>query len=816
MIAVVAVIALLALGGGDEKGKVAGLPTATATVTPTETLAPTETPTATSTDTPAPTDTPTPTDTPAPTATPRTTFATILSERGNVRRGPGSEYEVIATLSREDEVIVVGVSEDGGWYQVVGGGIPGAGWVSAEIVRISGNLNIPVVVLPTATFTPSLTPTETPVPTDTPTPTDTPAPSDTPTPTDTPTQTPAPTDTLTPTAGAVDPALFVPETLQPRSLEAVSITLDYPANWPDPWFFGLTYFLAPVDSSNPLSGSYPTITLVRGSPGQVFGAGTTTDISSLVSAVEHPFGSDFSGMSVPAEEFAFPARLMDIREGGMHLWTWLVELAADDWLHIIALAPIGEFDLPFGEDVLLPMVRSLQVDGRPLVSPPAPTPAPTDTPAAQTPAPENALVLSGVPLQPGQAVLDTFDTNENDWRFANLIDGQLVMEAQSLDSLRWAFPYPLLQGDPAFYAEVTAELVSDTNYYEYGLAFRVVDDENFYYFAVDHRQQVALFKITGGDVEEPIAPVIDSAVRVGRNRPHTFGVLVIGDYIEVYLNGQLKGVLVDGTHTQGGARPMSYTYVDSNTPASVAFDNYAYLPLSIAGNPLLTERRTAIIGTVQPDLINILLSGSGGARALDALIGGQPFVALARTPDNQYVFGYARGVTGWVPAAALALMRGGVPAPVTTLPMLDAAAEGSTVQPWPVTWPGPAAPTPAPTPATVVTPTHPFAEPGSGVIAYGQTAEIPIAAGETVTWAFEGNAGDQVTLSADAGANAALDTALRLLGPDGTLIAEDDDSGPGLNPLLAGVALPAAGQYTIEIVHFRGEGTVTLRLDKTN
>lgn len=798
VIAVVVVIALLALGGGGGKGKVAAVPTATETGTPTETLVPSETPT----------------ETPTSTATPRTAFATVLSERGNVRRGPGFEYDVIATLSREDEVIVVGVSEDGDWYQVVGGGIPGTGWVSAEVVRISGNPNIPVVALPTATLTPSLTPepTDTPAPSDTPTPTDTPT--DTPAPSDTPTatRTPAPTDTLTPTSGAVDPALFVPEALRPVTLDAVGITLDYPATWPDPWFFGLTYFLAPVDSSNPLSGSYPTITLVRGSPAQVFGAGTTSDISSLVNAVEHPFGSDFSGMSVPADGLAFPARLMDIREGGMHLWTWLIEIAADDWLHIIVLAPIGELDLPFGENVLLPMVRSIQVDGRPLVSPPTPVPAPTDTPAPPTPLPENALVLSRTPLQPGEAVLDTFDTNDNDWRFANLMDGQLVMEAQSLDSLRWAFPYPLLQGDAAFYAEVTGELISDTNYYEYGMAFRVVDDENFYYFAVDHRQQVALFKVTGGEVEEPIPPVIDSAVRVGRDHPHTFGVLVIGDYIEVYLNGQLKGALVDGTHAQGGARPMSYTYVDANTPVTVAFDDFAYLPLTIAGNPLLAERRSAIIGTVQPDLTTILRTASSGAPALAALIGEQPFVALARTADNQYVFGYARGATGWVPASALALARGGAPALITALPVLDGATEGSADLPWPVTWPGQETPTPAP----AITATPPFVEPGSGIIAYGQAAEVTIAAGETVTWVFSGSVGDQVTVAADAGANAALDTALRLLGPDGALIAEDDDSGPGLNPLLADVALPASGQYTVELVQYRGEGTVTLRLDKTN
>ncbi|MCZ7540160.1 MAG: pre-peptidase C-terminal domain-containing protein [Anaerolineae bacterium] len=95
-------------------------------------------------------------------------------------------------------------------------------------------------------------------------------------------------------------------------------------------------------------------------------------------------------------------------------------------------------------------------------------------------------------------------------------------------------------------------------------------------------------------------------------------------------------------------------------------------------------------------------------------------------------------------------------------------------------------------------------------------ADVAIAAGQTITVTFAGNAGDQVTVAADAGANAALDTALRLLGPDGTVIAEDDDSGPGLNPLLTNVALPASGQYTIEIIQYRGEGTVTLRLDKAN
>ncbi len=798
-LAVIVVIALLALGGGEDKKKVAVVPTATETAT--ATLTPTETLTAT----PSATPTHTPTDTPSPTATPRTTFATVLTERAAVRRGPGFDYEVVSTLSREEEVIVVGVSEDGGWYQVAIGGVMGTGWVSAESVRISGNPNIPVVVLPTATFTPSATPTETP--TATATFTATPSPTDTPEPT--PTHTPSPT--ATPAPATIDPALFVPDTFRPLELQAINLTLQYPAPWPDPLNFGLMYLLSPVEPGNPLSTSYPTISVVRGSPEQLLSAGSTTDVSSPASAVEHPLGADFSGLSVPSSDFAYPAWTLDLRESGSHLWAWLVEIAPDDWLHITVLAPAGDLDAPFGETVLLPMIRSIKVDGQPLVA----------SPPVGTPVPQNTLRLSEAPLRVGETVLDSFDNNENDWRFANIIDGQLIVESPELDFLRWAFPYPLLEGDPAYYCQVTASLVSDTNFYQLGMAFRVVDGENFYFFVVDHNRQLTLLKVEAGEFTELIGPSIDSSIRVGRDRPNTLGVLVIGDYIEIYVNGQLKGAVVDSTHTQGGARPATYTFVDSNLPVIAAFDEYAYLPLRVTGDPILTERRTALIGTVQPEITTILQIAAEDAPALAPLISGQPFVALARTPDNRFVFGYARGTTGWVLSSALAFTRGGALASVNTLPMLDGATPGSAQQPWPVVSSGetpptpvPQTPTPAPLPSN--TPTLPPTQPGLALIAYGQTVNVPIAAGQTVTWVFNGLAGDRVTIAADAGANATLDTMLEVLAPDKTLLAADDDSGPGLNPRLSDVTLPATGLYSIVINGLSSEGVVTLRLEKLN
>ncbi len=802
-LAIVAVIAALVLGGGGDGKKVAVAPTATDTATVTATFTPTSTPTATATDTPTPlpTDTPTPqpTDTPTATPTPRTTFATVLTERAVVRRGPGFDYEAVSALNREEEVIVVGVSQDGDWYQVVIGGIVGTGWVSAETVRISGNLNIPVVVLPTATYTPSATPTDTP--------TDTPAPTDTPSPT--PTLTPSPTDTPAPLT--VDPALFVPETFRAVTLDALGLTLQYPTSWPDPFNIGALYFMAPVDSGHPLSGKYPSMTIARGSPQQLLGAGTTSDVSSPVNAVEHPLGADFSGLSAPSDEFAFPAWTLDLSEAGSHLWSWLVELSADDWLHITVLAPAGDLDGLFGETVLLPMIRSIEVDGQPLVASVPPG----------TPEPQNTLRLSAPPLQVGQAVLDSFDTNENDWRFANIIDGQLIVEAPELDFLRWAFPYPLLEGDPAFYAQVTGTLISDTNYYQIGMAFRVVDGENFYFFVIDHNRQLTLLKVEAGEFTELFGPHIDSSIRVGRDRPNTLGVLVIGDYIEVYVNGQIKGALVDSTHTQGGARPATYTFVDSNLPVIAAFDEYAYLPLRVTGDPFLTERRAVLIGTVQPEITTILETAAPDAPALAPLIAGQPFVALARTPDSRFVFGYARGTSGWVLSNSLSFTRGGAPASVNTLPMLDGATPGRAQQPWPVVSSGAAPPTPVsqtPTPAPLPssTPTLPPTQAGLALIAYGQTVNVPIGAAQAAIWLFNGLAGDRVIVSADAGGDAALDTALELLAPDGTLLAADDDSGPGLNPRLAEQTLPTTGLYSIVVRGMRGEGVVALRLEKIN
>src|SRR6185436_9114878 len=87
----------------------------------TATLEPTET----QTDTPQPSDTPTP-------ATPLAQSLRSIVARG----GPGSQYPVINTIPADSELVITGISEDGGWFQVVleDGS---TGWVAASAASVS-------------------------------------------------------------------------------------------------------------------------------------------------------------------------------------------------------------------------------------------------------------------------------------------------------------------------------------------------------------------------------------------------------------------------------------------------------------------------------------------------------------------------------------------------------------------------------------------------------------------------------------------------------------------------------------------------------
>lgn len=160
------------------------------TVVPVATI-PTEPPT--STPSPVPSETSTPSLTPSDTLTPTpvTPVVELLRDLA-VRGGPGSQYFEVATLTAGSMIDIIGVSEDGAWFQVVLADGQ-QGWVtsSSSLVSAYGALAmVPVAAAPTNT--PTKTPTLTPTASPTLTPTGTIPPSPTPTATFIPSPTPIP------------------------------------------------------------------------------------------------------------------------------------------------------------------------------------------------------------------------------------------------------------------------------------------------------------------------------------------------------------------------------------------------------------------------------------------------------------------------------------------------------------------------------------------------------------------------------------------------------------------------------------------------
>jgi hypothetical protein len=126
---------------------VVGEPMAQAPVppdTPTHTLAVTSTPTDTPTDTPTPTLTPTATPTDTPTPTPDAVVRALV----NLRRGPGTGYDIITTMSPGQVLSVTGRNNDATWLQA-STDQGQEGWVATDYVTLNQSIEqIPIVTPP--------------------------------------------------------------------------------------------------------------------------------------------------------------------------------------------------------------------------------------------------------------------------------------------------------------------------------------------------------------------------------------------------------------------------------------------------------------------------------------------------------------------------------------------------------------------------------------------------------------------------------------------------------------------------------------------
>jgi hypothetical protein len=100
--------------------------------------------------------------------------------------------------------------------------------------------------------------------------------------------------------------------------------------------------------------------------------------------------------------------------------------------------------------------------------------------------------------------------------------------------------------------------------------------------------------------------------------------------------------------------------------------------------------------------------------------------------------------------------------------------------------------------SAIVAPTCDLAASLTHTITVGTTAPGFVAVGQGELWSFEGTEGQEVTIRLTAD-SPSLDPFLTLFGPNGQVIAENDDIDPGVvtNSLLEGIILPENGSYII-------------------
>ncbi len=87
-----------------------------------------------------------PTQGSAPGQTPGSSSTGTIIEQVNVRKGPGTDFDALGTLSPKDVVAVTGKDPSGAWLQIQFTGAPGGiGWVAASFVEATGVDAVPIV-----------------------------------------------------------------------------------------------------------------------------------------------------------------------------------------------------------------------------------------------------------------------------------------------------------------------------------------------------------------------------------------------------------------------------------------------------------------------------------------------------------------------------------------------------------------------------------------------------------------------------------------------------------------------------------------------
>ena len=207
------------------------------------------------------------------------------------------------------------------------------------------------------------------------------------------------------------------------------------------------------------------------------------------------------------------------------------------------------------------------------------TPRPTRTPRptatrkpTHTPKPTSTPEPAYTPTPVGHIYSDDFSTDSGEWgmrdtdeRQIQVIDGHLSVKLNGADLATWS----LLDRDMAdFKLRVVARPQTQGAGYSYGVAFRVVDVDNYYQVGISG-DEYSVYRILGNEWTPLVAWTQSDALTGVMTE---FIIVCVGNSINAYVNGALALAQQDSSFSQGSIG----LYVDSTEAASaeVWFDDF--------------------------------------------------------------------------------------------------------------------------------------------------------------------------------------------------------------------------------------------------
>ncbi|MFN8486347.1 MAG: trypsin-like peptidase domain-containing protein [Caldilineaceae bacterium] len=218
---------------------------------------------------------------------------------------------------------------------------------------------------------------------------------------------------------------------------------------------------------------------------------------------------------------------------------------------------------------------------------PTPTAAPTDTPESVA-TPTSAAPVTATPIASDDVLARLTEIKKTTPAFqTNLRTDEAKIDTsasvttshtfseQGLDTavkpahwMGWSLAYITVKD---FLLDTAVKTINGPDDLEYGVLFRYVNADNYYFFAISSQGSYRLSKLVDGESEELIGWTDTSIIHPGKGAVNQLGVLAEGAHFSLLINEQVVAQMDDDSFTSGQVALVAGNFDQPN--AHVVFDH---------------------------------------------------------------------------------------------------------------------------------------------------------------------------------------------------------------------------------------------------